>query len=212
MSSKNILLIFLTSLFIAITSSAQSVSPVIDKDFRFVYIAHDVETPVNRLIERIRENKNNALSEYEDVVFYLANGTNPIVVEFNVGNNNQADFEDILLSELNERISHEVNPETDKEKIMEILNRIKVIDNDKNLNYQTLKFNFYVNSDYWTLKNNEAVIAPIFFAYDVPNIKGGRVQYQILEPREDRLPQGDLFGLKNLSNINQFTKTDRVQF
>lgn len=181
-----------------------------DKTFRFVYIAHDVNTPVARLVERLREVRNNALDDYEDVVFYLANGANPIIVEFNVGENNQSDFDDILLVELNDRNSHNVDAETDKATILDLLNGLDIIDANKRMKYESTQFNFYITPNYWNLKNNDFIIAPLFFALDIPNIKGGQgVQFQIMEPKEDRLPDGDLFSEKNIDGINTYTKNNR---
>ena len=206
---KKILLYLIVGL-LALPLSAQNNDNRKEKSFRFVYIAHDVNTPVARLIERLRANRNDAMEGGEDVVFYLASGSNPVIVEYNVGEDNQSDFDEVLLAELNERNSHDVDPETDVAAIFDLLNNLNIVDENKRLNYMSAKFNFYVNPKFWTLKNNEAILVPIFFAFDIPHITGGRVQYQLMEAREDRLPEGNLFGDKNVEGINQFTATDRV--
>lgn len=215
MKMKKILLL-LTALFVAATG-LRAQDDGHDKgarDFRFVYIAHDVNTPVQRLIERLKDYQNNAFEEGEDVIFYLSSGMNPIIVEYNVGRDNKDDFETVLLSELNERISHDVDAQTDVETILELIENADIMDENKELKYLSAKFNFFVNPKYWTLGNNEAVIAPLFFALDVPRIRGGRVQFQLMEAKEDKLkyPDNKAFGEKNLDGINQFTATDKTQY
>lgn len=209
MKISKILLCLLLGLC-SVSIKAQDVDNNKFKGFRFVYIAHDFNTPVGRLAERLKTFRNYALEDGEDVVFYMASGSNPIVVECGVGKNNIEDFENVLLPELNEKNSHDVDPETDLEVITEILNNIDFAGYDKKINYNTVKFNFFVSPRFWTLKNNEAIIVPIFFTYDVPNLTGGRVQFQLFEAREDRLPEGNLFGEKDVEGINKFTATDRV--
>ena len=214
---KKILLllsVLLTAFFGAVAQEETEGHDKGARDFRFVYIAHDVNTPVQRLIERLEDYQNNAFEEGEDVIFYLSSGTNPIIVEYNVGRDNKGDFEDVLLSELNERISHDVDAQTDVETILQLIENADIMDEDKNLKYLSAKFNFYVNPKFWTLGNNEAVIAPLFFALDVPHIRGGRVQFQLFEAKEDKLkyPEGKPFGEKNLDGINQFTATDKTQY
>lgn len=206
---KKAILILMMALT-CLSGIAQSDASRKEKSFRFVYIAHDVNTPVSRLVERLRANRNDAMEGGEDVVFYLASGSNPIIVQYNVGENNKSDFDDLLLAELNERNSHDVDPETDLNTIFELLNNLNIVDQNKRLNYMSAKFNFYVNPKFWTLKNNESILVPLFFAFDIPHITGGRVQYQLMEAREDRLPEGKLFGDKDVEGINKFTATDRV--
>lgn len=181
-----------------------------EKSFRFVYIAHDVNTPVSRLSERLKNIRNDAAEGGEDVIFYLASGSNPIVVEYNVGKDNKTDFDEVLLAELNERNSHDVDPETDVDAIFELLDNVDFADENHRLKYGSVKFNFFVNPKFWTLKNNESIIVPVYFCFDVPKLTGGRVQFQIMEAREDRLPEGNLFGEKDVEGINKFTATDRV--
>lgn len=212
---KKIFFVLFALLAVSLSLRAQDEAEGHDKSgrvFRFVYIAHDVNTPVNRLIERLKANQNSALEEAEDIIFYLSSGQNPIVVEYNTGRDNKADFEDVLLAELNERIAHDVDAETDLERIMQLIEDAGIVDENNRLNYMSARFNFYVNPKFWTLGNNEAIIAPLFFALDVPEIRGGRVQFQIIEAKEDRLkyPEGKAFGDKNLDGINQFTATDKI--
>lgn len=204
------ILIYLFICLLTLPLSAQNDDSRKDKTFRFVYIAHDSSTPVGRLIDRLRHVRNDAMEGYEDVVFYLASGNNPIIVQYNVGDNNQSDFEDILLAELNDRNSHNVNAETDLTSIYKILSDVGFVNENKQLNYESASFNFYVSPRFFTLRNHEAIIAPIFVAFDIPNIRGGRVNFQLMESRDDRLPEGPLFGDKNWEGINEYTANGRV--
>ena len=210
------LLFILTILGAFLPVMAQGEVPKSEKKFQVVYIAHDSETPIQRLIPRLHDYRIDAMEQASDLIIYLSSGINPIIVVYNDKQQNESEFDDILLAELNERVSHDVDAETDIEKIIQLLNEnefvSKATDGKKYLNYDSAAFDFYVNPKFWTLNNNESIIAPLFFALDIPNIKGGRVTYRMYESREDRLPEGDLFGEKNLGNINEFTKTYRSQY
>lgn len=195
---------------------AQGITPEKEKKYQFVYIAHDSETPIQRLIPRLHDYRIDAMEGASDLIIYLSSGVNPIIVEYNDKVQNESEFDDILLAELNERVSHDVDPEVDIERIVELINNneflVRTTDGDKYLNYESAAFDFYVNPKFWTLNNNESIIVPLYFSLDIPNIKGGRVTYSMFEAREDRLPEGDLFGEKDVEKINDYTKTYRRQY
>ena len=68
-----------------------------EQDFSFIYIAHDENTPVQYLIERLQMAYSDAINYPDEiaVVFYLPNGDAPLCVEVNTKSDNRADFDKI---------------------------------------------------------------------------------------------------------------------
>lgn len=210
------LLIFILIGILSVQAFAQSEYEKNDKKYRFVYIAHDSETPVTRLIQRLQDYRNDAMAGYEDLIIYLSSGSNPIVIIINENQNDNQAFNEVLVTELNERVSHDVDPLVDLASILDVINKNeflqKTVDDTPVLKYESASFDFFVNPKFWILKNNESIISPLFEILNIKNIKGGRVDFKLYESKEDRLPDGDLFGEKNIESINEFIKTNRIQY
>ncbi len=199
------LVVFLFGIFAAVSAFAQDNSA---KDLTFIYIAHDENTPTQTLISRLQANYEDA-KYYPDsyaTIFYLTNGDNPIIVKMNVEGENPKDF-DKLIEDLQAKRAHDVSPETDREKIMELFDEIDLLDAEGNNAFNSVQWNYYVNSTFWLLNNNEHVIASLFWIMDMePMVKSGYLQVNILHGEIDPLPVDEKlpFGSKALCRAMPF--------
>ena len=162
-----------------------------EQDFSFIYIAHDENTPVQYLIERLQMAYSDAINYPDEiaVVFYLPNGDAPLCVEVNTKSDNRADF-DKIVDELQTKRSHNIEPKTDRQRVQDIFNANDIIDDGGNPLYKSVTLTYYVNSTFWSLQNNEYVIASLFFVMDMePMIQSGYLKVNVLYSGEyDLLP------------------------
>ena len=190
---------------VALMATAQS-DDTADKNYRFVYIAHDVSTPVDRLANELRTKYREAIQYDDVVVFYLSNGYESIVVNVNTPTgDNRDDFEKQLMSELQEYNSHDVEAEVDVNKILETLAKNDFSDGAGQLRYASVNLDFYIGSMFWTLGNNESILAELYWSIDVPSFKGKEFAFNVFRNTEDVLnyPEGMPFGKRNVDDINK---------
>ena len=179
------------------------------QELSFVYIAHDENTDTKALISRLKEKYANTIN-YPDIracIFYLANGENPIFVKMNMPNDNHEDFENIVYS-LQTKRSHDISPEVDVEKIVELFNENDIIDADGKQVYRYIEWDYYINSSFWHLQNNEHIIAKLFFVMDMDKLISS--QYMALNfyysDETDNIPYDNVlpFGSKALCRSIEF--------
>ena len=201
----------LASLLCLLAVSARGEVPASEQILRFIYVAHDHTTPVQELAERLTDiyEGNKADDNRDPLIIYLASGSNPIVVRVNVRPDldNPDDFESVLLPELYERNSHDVNPEVDVATIIDIFGDIDLVDPAGNLRYMSSYFTFFVHPMFWNSGYNESVIVPVYFGLDLPDVKG-RVNMEIYQPKNNpiHITDGKPFGPKNVGGINDKIK------
>lgn len=175
---------------------------------RFIFVAHDYTTPVPELVERLTDifEANKADDNGDPLIIYLASGSHPIVVKINVNDetDNPDDFETVLLPELYERSSHDVEPETDVATVLDIFSDLDYADYSNKLLYGSAYFTFFVNKTFWDAGFNESVIVPIYFGLELPDLKG-RVNLEIYQPKNNpiHIIDGKPFGEKNVGGINE---------
>ena len=96
------------------------------KKLLFVYIAHDSNTPVQQLCDRLRSYYEEAtIYEGNVTIFYLGNEDNPIVIEVNTDRDNRQDF-DKFISELQNQNFHTVYPLADLQNIVNLFDRLNL--------------------------------------------------------------------------------------
>lgn len=160
--------IMIFCLFVAMPVCAQNAS---EQELSFVYITHDENTDTQALVARLTEQFKDTIN-YPDMraaIFYLTNGSQPIVVKVNLEGDNRKDFNEILYS-LQNRRSHDVSPFDDLFRIVEIFNENDIITDDGRKIYRSVDWSYYINSSFWQLKNNENVIAKLFFVMDMDQL------------------------------------------
>ena len=184
---------------IGVEASAQS------KSLEFYYIAHDRETPVADLCDRLEEAYEMART-YDDIatIFYLPNFDQPKVVKVNLPGDNREEFQD-LISELRLKVAHEIFPENDYRTILSLLNEHDFVDEYGNQTYTSVTFCWYVNREFWLFRYNEEIIASLYFVLELDKYEG-YVTSQFWYPSDVRMDvdQEKPFGNMNLCGKMNF--------
>lgn len=179
------------------------------QELSFVYIAHDENTDTQGLVRRLKEQYENTLyyPELRATIFYLANGNNPIIVNVNTKNDNREDFKN-LISSLQSQRSHDINSIEDVERILQLLESNDIITDDGDFVYKTVTWTYYINSSFWVLRNNEDIIAKLYFILDMEQLIS--LNYLTLNiyysEQTDEIRYNHLrpFGSKNLCRLLDF--------
>lgn len=197
------LIFVMASIFI---SSAQNNEGAKEKDLTIVYIAHTTDVPLAKLVNMLEERYRGGVQFSNDVIFYLSNGTEPLIVMVNTAEDNNGDFEPMIIDELWAKRSHDVDPYTDVSNLIDLINKNDFVDADGKLKYLSVTFDFFVSEEFWTMKFNESIIAKLYFALDINGIKKNNPDlfFNVYRPSEIELKyeNGKPFGLKDLDNIN----------
>ncbi len=172
-----------------------------DKALRFVYIAHDENTVTQKLIYILKEYYIDVLNypEFRSAVFYLANGSYPVIVRVNTENENPKDF-DIIIDELQSKRSHDIDVETDLERIPLIFDEIETTA-DGEPAFSSVEWDWYINSTFWSLGYNESVIAALSWIMEMPRyVEEGGLDLKFYSDERDFLPVDEAcpFGEKGL--------------
>ena len=209
---RRLLIFFLGAFFFSFNLSAQTESEEkeenvnIYKEFFFVYIDHEAADAVDIISQRLQNMKDNADQYDNSYIFYLANGENPIVVKYNMGEDNTEKFNE-MLGELNNSIFHSVDPHTDLVQILDLISENDFVDANGNLKYYSTVMDFYVGADFWTLGYNESILAKLYFLIDVPSLKMLDKEFLFrINSSQSNYPkyeEGMPFGEKNLAGINR---------
>lgn len=199
---------------------AATIFAVQARNYRFVYIAHDVNTPIELLVQKLEGYYEHLEDEADDedskdrTILYLASGSNPVIANMASGKRDDENFNRVI-SELYERNFHDVDTEVDMETILKILSENDFLTPTGSLDpsIQNLKFEFYVTPNFWEMNQNESLIASLFYSLGMEKIydpSSQRVQFRIFLPTiEDmRKCNGNdtPFGEKNVNNINTILK------
>ena len=196
-------------LFVLLTLAAIVPLRAQEKELSFIYIAHDENTPVNVLIHRLQDVYSDALNypEEQAAIFYLPNGEYPIVVSVNTGRDNRAAFGD-LVDELQSKRSHDIDRQTDLERIQSIFANNDLVNPDGSHRYKSVSWIYYINSTFWDLGNHEYIIASLFWIMDMEQlIKSNYMRVNILYSGDnDVLPYNEEqpFGDKALCRAMNF--------
>lgn len=187
--------------------------------FYFYYIAHDNTTPVVELDELLRGYFQSHLSNVDDsesgedpVIIYLSSGERPFIVKAHLpgGSRDWKEYDNVITNELFGRNSHEVNPTADIGSIIGLINDAGVFGPDGGLSdkYGEAVFQFYVTPRFWLNKQNEELIATLFYILDIEKAieMGGKFDITVYYPPNAPLYQDNTapFGKQNLGNINHY--------
>ena len=183
----------------------QEASDFKEKDLTIVYIAHTTDVPLAKLTEKLEEHYRNGVQFSNEVIFYLSNGSEPYIVKVNTKGQNKDDFEAEIIDELWAKRSHDIDPFSDVENIINIVNENDFIDENGKLKYLSVTFDFFVTESFWTMKYNESIISKLYFTLDINTIKQDNpdLYFNIHYASEGQeVNSSNKFGLKNLENIN----------
>jgi len=183
--------------------SAQDDVPTSKQTYRFVYVALDTSIPLQALLKDLQDAYNHALLE-GPAIFYLANGSDPIVVKVNLSDDNRDDFDGRLMNWLRQNTASSVDGLFDKNRIQELLQNDNFINEEKNLIYGNVDFEFHVGQSFWTMSNNEVLIASLFFELDLSYyLANDRFSFNVICPRSIEIDERAPFGVLNPDNINE---------
>lgn len=197
------LLLLLTGILLFLNSGiAQERS---NDELNFYYIAHDRKTNVQRLSHELQRAYDN-LKEYDNAgIFYLANGEEPIIVKVNLPDENEKDFPH-LIGEMQEKIAHDIFADYDIDRILDLFTVTPFVNDNDELLYNQVNWNYYITSNFWTMMYNESIISTLYWTFDMDQLSRNQEFYMnIIRSPEDEIStiQGQEMGLKNLSGINE---------
>lgn len=202
----------LLCLMAVVPSMAQTTYDPSQQTLKFIYIAHDENTPIQSLIPRLKElveQDATFMPEQLAVILYLPNGfEDPVIIRVNTGvNDNPGDFPK-LIDELQNKLAHDVMPEIDREQIVQLLDDIPLLKENGTPRFMAVDWDYYVNSTFWTLNHNESVIASLYWILDMEQLtKDNYLNVNIYYgEKTDKLPvnQELPFGEKKLNASMNF--------
>ena len=183
----------------------QEASDFKEKDLTIVYIAHTTDVPLAKLTEKLEEHYRNGVQFENEVIFYLSNGSEPYIVKVNTKGQNNEDFEAEIIDELWAKRSHDIDPYSDVENIINIVNENDFVNEEGKLKYLSVTFDFFVTETFWTMKYNESIISKLYFALDINEVKKDNpdLYFNVHYASEGQaIDNSNKFGVKNLQNIN----------
>ena len=189
------------------TCLAQDYSKV---NLHFVYIDHEPSTPVNKLCQRIRTLRDDAIEVEDALIVYLSDGRQSLLSFTNLqdvyGRNrdkNEA-FVDIIAA-LQDANSHDIIAQQDRKNILQLFEDFNFVDEDGRFLFSSVTMDFYVGPEYWTLGNNEKVISHLFVDFDAASFPKDKLTFNVFKPKGQSLkhPEGMPFGDNNIDGINQ---------
>lgn len=204
-----------------LTVRAQEETEVVDtpqkkQTFRFVYVAPDRAVDKKTLEADINTIRDNANQDKSPVIFYLANGKKPIIVELNTDENNDSSaYSSKLIYYINNNTSWTVDI-SDRQQIRELLLQKGIIDDQGNLTYGRTELYFYVGKEFWVGSKNETIIGALYFDINAAKYKGNDALFQYnvyfyCPPGQDNIDRDKPFGNLNPDGINEEVKVRRRQ-
>lgn len=168
------LLILILSLFCTL-SSAQNFG---QHSLKFIYVYHGSDTPVAELCKTLNNAFRDARNYGFPTIIYLANINKPFIATAGIGEADVAGFENII-SRLQEKRFHEIDPQSDVEKIMALFNKYDFLSDDGTPKYSSMNWTFYVNQSFWDANYNELIIARLYYALDLGSLPSDFLRFQI---------------------------------
>lgn len=179
------------------------------KNLHFVYIDHEISTPVSRLCQRLQSFHNDALEVGDVLVIYLSDNQHPFYSFTNLkdATDQKRDSKNAfnsIIEALQNSNSHAVSARDDRHFILNLFEDYNFVDDSGQLLYQTVTFDFYVGSSFWMMGNNEKIIAHLFVAFNAASYTRDKFAFNIYKPREVQLNyQEDMpFGDNDIDGIN----------
>ena len=171
---------------------ATTLAQTATKNYHFVYIDHEVNTPTNQLCNKLKDLHEDALTNLQDAT--------------DKKQDTEEAFNNIIAALQNAKY-HSVNPKADVQNIINLFDTYPYQQEDKNLTYKNVKLSFYVGSRFWTLGYNYSVLSYLYALLDVDNMPKGKYSFNVMVSRTDKptYEAGMPFGNLNLQGINKKT-------
>lgn len=166
-----------------------------ERELEIDYIAHDhFNEAILNAVDEIYQT--NAYSKNRQTYLYLANAENPIILRCD--SNHQKEFENFRYS-INSQLKHNVWPEVDIQRILELLKGDDFIDDNGKPRYSFFTLNFYITPSFWSYNYNETLIARLLWDLELPDMTN--YQVNIYHPENDgvQYDEDHMFGPKKLN-------------
>lgn len=221
---KNLSLTLLSCILFSVLFANDIEAQNSEKRLQIVYIDHEVTTPTDAVNRRLTE-RFYQVSSYESdaLIIYLSNGRRSPMAFVNLkefltenqlalltSSGQPRDTEEafrVVKEALNSANSHTVDAKADINNILELIDRFNVFDENGKLNYKELRFEFYIEPNFWLLRNNEKVIARLYSLLfnGIPSSEKEKISFRVLKPKGTQLEysEGQPFGDSNLDGINE---------
>lgn len=195
---------------IALSAKAQDYSKM---NLHFIYIAHETSTPVNKLCERIRTVRDDALEVEDALIIYLSDGVlSPVSLtnlkdQSGLHRDSPESYTDIIAA-LQDFNSHNVVARNDRTNLLNLFDEYNFLDESGRLRFNSVIMDFYVGSSFWLLGNNEKIIAHLFTAFDAARFPKDCFSFNVYKPKGEKLNfvEGMPFGDNNIDGINSKLK------
>ena len=99
----------------------------------------------------------------------MPNGQRPIIVKVNMPGDNYKDF-DKIVSAIQQLSSNTVIGDYDVTEIHKLLDENDIIDEKGRAVYRSVDWLYYICPSFWMMKNNEFVIARLFFTMEMDKL------------------------------------------
>lgn len=182
------------------------------QSFRFVYIAQDEMTPVEKLQSNLDAVWNQAVNG-TPTVFYLSRGTEmPLIVKVGIeGDDNREEYEKELIPSITQQTTYRVDGKKDVVHIMELLKTNDFLDKSGNPLFKETNFDFHVGQSFWNSTNNEVVIAALFFELNIQRYTADNVKFNVHVPRDLEFDKNiGPFGSLNPDDCSRSINLDRI--
>lgn len=180
-----------------------------DRNLRVLFIDHEPSTPSSQIIAYIRKMRTQALENDNALIIYMPNDQNPFVSLVNIkdpkGERDTQEAFNHICEALN-LPSHNKDPWHDRQALLNlVLEEFPIVNAQRELTFSSVRMEFYLTSEFWTLSYNESILAPVYFALNVPELLKKEFNFDVYYNPEDRpsFPEDMPFGKKNLGNINK---------
>ena len=204
---KNVVLMTILALVNSVCINAQDYSKM---NFHFVYIDHESSTPVNKLCQRIRTLRDDAIEVEDALIIYLSDGRQSLMSFTNLHdvhgkNRDKSEAFTGIIDALQNANSHEVIAREDRKNILKLFEEHNFVDEEGRLRFNSVVMDFYVGPKFWTLGNNEKVISHLYVDLDIESFSQEELTFNVFKSKEEVLnyPDGMPFGDNNINGINQ---------
>lgn len=217
MSTKGIFKVLMFVILLSVSTPCMYAQDSQNKNLHFVYVDHEVNTPVNQLCRQLKSLRDDALETGDVLIVYMSTGLR----ETNYGLQSYTNIADInsmerdteeafnnIIAAMQNANSHNVEPRQDVMNILKIFSDYNFQNEDSSLKYANVIFDFYVGSRFWKLGNNERVISHLYADLDIQSFSKNRCSFNVYQARGDKVASSNtnLFGRNNIQDINNKVK------
>ena len=179
-------------------------------NLHFVYIAHETSTPVNKLCEKLRTLRDDAIEVEDAFIIYLSDGRQSLLSLTNLkdfnqkGRDQESAYVDIIAA-LQDTNSHDVIAREDRKNIINIFDEFNFTNEAGQLLFSSVVMDFYVGPSFWALGNNEKIIAHLFTAFKAADFPRDKFSFNVYKPKGQTLgyDKGMPFGDNDIDGINK---------